>query len=55
MHNLKIKYIKQLAAEVKYSKWDQVTFNFIIRAIRDMISTREIYPLITGNTLLQVI
>ena len=28
MHNLKIKYIKQLAAEVKYLEWDQVTFNF---------------------------
>ena len=25
---MKIKYIKQLATEIKYSKWDQVTFNF---------------------------
>lgn len=25
---LKIKYIKQLAARIKYLEWDQVTFNF---------------------------
>jgi hypothetical protein len=52
---LKISAAKKLAAEIKYLEWDLVTFNFYHKSYKGYISTREIYPLITGNTLLQVI
>jgi len=56
MQNLvKISAAKQLAAEIKYLEWDLVTFNFYHKTYKGYISLVEIYPLITGNTLLQMI
>ena len=33
---LKIKYIKQLAAEVRYLEWDQVTFNLYHKSFKGL-------------------